>query len=67
MWNLFTCNWRRSDVFIVNFDHISGVSIVDFEQVNTGGTRTIIIQKFIKSFLADVPILYPLKTDIQEV
>ena len=30
-------NWRRFDVFIVNFEHIShlcsSVSIVDFEQV----------------------------------
>ena len=32
------CQWHRSDVYIANFDftHCSGVSIVDFEQVNTG-------------------------------
>ena len=33
-------NWRRFDVFIVNFEHIShlcsSVSIVNFEQVNAG-------------------------------
>ena len=32
-------SWRRSDVFIVNFEHISHlvlVSIVNFKQVNTG-------------------------------
>ena len=33
--------WRRSRVFIVNFEHIShfffSVSIVDFEQVNVSG------------------------------
>ena len=32
--------WRRSGVFIVNFEHISDLvlvfSIVNFEQVNTG-------------------------------
>ena len=32
--------WRRSGVFIVNFEHIftlfPSVSIVDFEQVNVG-------------------------------
>ena len=32
--------WRRSSVFIVNFEHISDLvlvfSIVNFEQVNTG-------------------------------
>ena len=31
------CYWRRSDVFVVNFEHISlfpSVSVVDFEQVN---------------------------------
>ena len=31
------CPWRRSCVFIVNFEHISrSVSIVNFEQVNAG-------------------------------
>ena len=32
------CHWRRSDVFIVNFEEISyfGVSMVDFEQENAG-------------------------------
>ena len=27
-------HWRCSGVFIVNFEHISHLSIVDFEQVN---------------------------------
>ena len=27
-------HWRRSDVFFVNFKHISHLSIVDFEQVS---------------------------------
>ena len=34
------CHWRRFDVFIVNFEHIShlcsSVFIVNFEQVNAG-------------------------------
>ena len=28
--------WRRSGVFIVTFEHISCVSIVNFEKVNAG-------------------------------
>ena len=35
--------WRRSGVFIVNFEHIllsSRVSIVDFEQVNVSWVQT---------------------------
>ena len=35
---LTECQWRRSNVFIVKFEHISdvlsNVSIVDFEQLN---------------------------------
>ena len=26
--------WRRSDVFVINFEHISHLFSVDFEQVN---------------------------------
>ena len=37
------CHWHRFGVFIVNFEHIShlysSVSIVNFEQVNTGWVR----------------------------
>ena len=38
------CHWRRSGVFIVNFEHIShlfpSVFVVDFEQVNVVWVRT---------------------------
>ena len=35
-------HWRRSGVFIVNFEHTpcSSVSIVNFEQVNSGNNYT---------------------------
>ena len=37
---MFNCQWRRSGIFIVNFEHIftpcSSVSIFNFEQVNAG-------------------------------
>ena len=38
-----TCSkWRRSGIFIVNFEHISRlVSIVNFEQVNAGWGRAL--------------------------
>ena len=42
MWNPFKANnkdiseQRHSDVFLVNFEQISGVSIADFELVNAG-------------------------------
>ena len=39
--------WRRSGVFIVNFEHItflpcSSVSIINFEQVNTGWVEKLV-------------------------
>ena len=27
-------HWRRSGVFIVNFEHFSSVSFIDFKQIN---------------------------------
>ena len=39
------CHWRRSGVFIVNFEeisHCSGVSVVDFEQLNAGWEATLL-------------------------
>ena len=63
-------HWRRSGVFIVNFEHISyffhSVSIVDFEQVNnlswedvtTSESKVGVFSKlltiFAKSFIIDV-------------
>ena len=45
------CHWRRSVVFIANFEqvsHCSSVSIVDFEQVNTGWAANIFFFLFNK-------------------
>ena len=42
-------HWRRSGVFIVNFEHISlfsSVFIVDFEQVNAGWVLMVIFVSF---------------------
>ena len=37
-----TTHWHRSDVFIVNFDTpCSNISIINFEQVNTGWVGSI--------------------------
>ena len=38
--------WRCSGVFIVNFGHISHVSIANFEQVNTGWDVYLINKNF---------------------
>ena len=43
--------WRRSGVFIVNFEHIShppcsSVSIVNFEQVNAGWISAAIVSSY---------------------
>ena len=50
------CQWRRFDVFIDNFEHIShlysSVSIVNFEQVNAG--RGTILNKDYWIFLAKI-------------
>ena len=32
--------WRRSGVFIINFEHIYSVTIFDFEQVNVSWERS---------------------------
>ena len=34
--------WRRSGIFIVNFKHISHLSIANFEQVNAGWDTNIV-------------------------
>ena len=34
--NLWNLQWRSSGVFIVNFEHYSGISIDEFEQANPG-------------------------------
>ena len=53
------CHWRRSGVFIVNFDHIftpcSSVSIFTFEQVNPDWEADGWLH-FIKWFLTNSPI-----------
>ena len=44
--------WRRSDTLIVNFkqiSHSSGVSIVDFEQVNAGSVCSVIAEWMVKN------------------
>ena len=51
------CHWRRSVVFIANFEqvsHCSSVSIVDFEQVNTGWAANIFFRNSAKEALEKV-------------
>ena len=50
------CQWGRSGVFIVNFEHISqlAVSIVNFEQVNANWVATKTFQSY-KKYNLKVP------------
>ena len=52
------CHWRLFGSFTVNFDHIShlysSVSIVNFEQVNTGWEHKMYLISIITNYLADI-------------
>ena len=53
-------NWRRSGVFIVNFEHVShiDVSIVDFEQLIAGWELKLVLRLLVGLRVYTVKLTY---------